>query len=185
MSLLWETPCHFYRKELSTFVQNIRLWVPSQHMKWDAALQWETFIAAWLLINLPLLYNGSWQSLWQHLWAQYGPNHVNSVKTNSQFAYIMSDFRYPLNRGNEMMCCKERHSLLFGCFITFLRCIRMFRWASDSIYKPVMAHTVSFPVEHNSHISYKIPFCFAPSSQGKWDIVLQEETYIAGWVFHK
>ena len=41
------------------------------------------------------------------------------------------------------MCYKERHPLLLECLMIFLRCIRIVWGASDSIYKPLMVHTVS------------------------------------------
>ena len=62
----------------------------------------------------------------------------------SQIAQNISDLEYPLIRGIGMMCYKERHLLLLKCFITFLRCIRKNGGAFDSIYKPLIVHTVSF-----------------------------------------
>jgi len=40
-----------------------------------------------------------------------------------------------------MMCYSERHTLLFECFITLFRYIRMIGRASDSVYEPLMAMT--------------------------------------------
>ena len=42
------------------------------------------------------------------------------------------------------MCYKERHSLLLEWFINFLRCMRMNRRASGSIFETLMVHSVSF-----------------------------------------
>ena len=43
-----------------------------------------------------------------------------------------------------MKCCKERHPLLPESFIIFYRYIRMSRRASDSIYKILTVHIMSF-----------------------------------------
>ena len=36
-------------------MQNIRFQAPSHHGEWDAVLQGETFIAAWVCHNLPYM----------------------------------------------------------------------------------------------------------------------------------
>ena len=61
----------------------------------------------------------------------------------------MSDFGQTLSTRNGMMCYKERHALLLECVITFLRCIRMIRGTSESIYSPPMVYTVSFVAKTN------------------------------------
>ena len=43
-----------------------------------------------------------------------------------------------------MLCYKERHPLQLKWFVTFLRYMRKFREASDSIYKPLIVHIESF-----------------------------------------
>jgi len=56
------------------------------------------------------------------------------------------------------------------CFITFSRCTKTSRGASDNIYKPLIVHTVSFLFENNSQISCKIPDCWYRPLSGhrKW-----------------
>ena len=50
----------------------------------------------------------------------------------------------PSQNGKQVMQYNERHILLLECFITVLWCMRQMRGAFDSIYLPIMCHTVSF-----------------------------------------
>ena len=70
----------------------------------------------------------------------------------------MLDFGYPLSTRNGILCCNYKHPLLLKCYIVFLRCIRIIGWASNSIYKPLMVHTVSFLPKTNFkfHAKYQI-----------------------------
>ncbi len=43
-----------------------------------------------------------------------------------------------------MMFGKERYSLLIEWFVIFIKCIRMIRGDSGSIYESIMVNTVSF-----------------------------------------
>ena len=83
----------------------------------------------------------------------------------------MSDSGYALITENEMLNCKDRHSLMLGFVIGFLRCIKMSKGASDGICKPLMVHTMSFlpnPLSHfMKYIGYQVP-----SQHRKWDDVL-------------
>ena len=77
--------------------------------------------------------------------AAYSPHCcVISVKNKYQSSSKTSDFRLPLRTGNGMLCCKERHTLLVGCFVTFLGYMWKLRGATDIIYQPLMVHMVSF-----------------------------------------
>ena len=46
-------------------------------------------------------------------------------------------------KGNRMIWCKDRYTLLLKCLMTFLRYIRMIGRASGSIYNPDMVNTMS------------------------------------------
>ena len=50
------------------------------------------------------------------------------------------------------MCYKERHALLLECVITFLRCIRMIRGTSESIYTPPMVLSEGFEAPHGCQV---------------------------------
>ena len=76
--------------------------------------------------------------------ATYGPHCVISVKNKYQSSSKISVFRLPLRTGNGMLCCKERHTLMVECFMTFLGYMWKLRGATDIIYKPLMVHMVSF-----------------------------------------
>ena len=59
------------------------------------------------------------KSFQQHIRAPYGQYHVIPTKNNSHISYItIPNFGHPLNKGNGMMCYKERHAMLLDCFIT-------------------------------------------------------------------
>ena len=63
----------------------------------------------------------------------------------------------PSQNGKQVMQYNERHILLLECFITVLWCMRQMRGAFDSIYLPIMCHTVSFSTQIDSQIAHKIP----------------------------
>ena len=66
ISPLLSTPCHFCYNWLSYFTQNATFGVPYHHRKWNAVLQWEIYVAAEVLHNLPKMYKEGQRSLWQH-----------------------------------------------------------------------------------------------------------------------
>ena len=90
------------------------------------------------------MYQDDWKRFKRYLQPPYGPHGVISAQNNYTLSCIISYFKYPINMGNVRMCYKERHTLLFKCLITLLRCIRMIRTAFASIYNPHMVHTLSF-----------------------------------------
>ena len=71
----------------------------------------------------------------------------------------------PINMRNGIPCCHERHPLLLECFITSLRYIKKMGVASDSIYKLLMAHTMSFP-QSDSNIAHKTSDLWYPLGTG-------------------
>ena len=106
-----------------------------------------------------------------------------SAEVDSQFAYKISDFRYPLFTGNEMLCYKERHPLLLKCIIQFLICTGMLRGALKSIRTRLNDGTMSFLPKTTVQFHAKVRF-LAPSKHTKWDTMIQGETSIATWVVH-
>ena len=56
----------------------------------------------------------------------------------------MSDLGYPIITENGVLCYKERHPLLLKYIITFFRCVRKIRRASDNSFDPLVVHIVSF-----------------------------------------
>ena len=76
-----------------------------------------------------------------------------------------------------MLCCKERHDLLFVCSTHFLlRCIMMIRGASDSTHKPLLAHYISLLTMTNItlHKEGNIPDFRHPLSPGDWTMCCKE-----------
>ncbi len=74
----------------------------------------------------------------------YNPHMVHMVsflpKTALHCYTEYQIFGTPHCTGNGRLCCKERHPLLLGWFMTFLRCMSMIGRAYDCIYKPLMVH---------------------------------------------
>ena len=182
-SSIWSIFCYFPWGEHSIYIQNIRFLVPSQHRKWDAMLQGETSIVAWVFPELCYMYINDWMRFWQHLRAPHGSHQVISSEMGSQIAYKIPDFGYPLSTENDMFSCKERHLLLIGWFMTFLRCMRMIGGVSNSIYKTLMAHTMLFPQCWVSNYTQNTRF-WVPSQHRKWGPVLQCETTITAGTLH-
>ena len=86
--------------------------------------------------------------------AAYSPHCcVISVKNKYQSSSKTSVFRLPLRTGNGMLCCKERHTLLVECFVTFLGYMWRLRGATDIIYKPLYGPHGVISAQNNSHIS--------------------------------
>ena len=86
--------------------------------------------------------------------------------------------------GNGMMYCKDMCQLLLRWSKRFFRCIRWIWWASGSICKPLMGHTVLFLTEIDSQNSHKMSDLGYPLSTSKWCDMLQGETSIAAEVYH-
>ena len=55
----------------SNLHSNCQPWIPSEHWKWDTALQGETFITARVYHNRPYMHEESVRSYWEHLSAPY------------------------------------------------------------------------------------------------------------------
>ena len=53
----------------------------------------------------------------------------------------ISVIRYPIRKGNVMVCYKERHPLLLDYFIPFLKCISNVGRAAISVYESLMGQT--------------------------------------------
>ena len=123
------------------FHANLRFWAPSQHIKCAAVLQGEVYIVHEVFHNLPPMYKDGWKSLWGHIWARNGLQCVISVNSKSHISCKIAVFRYPLSKGNVMLCYKERHPLLLDYFIPFLKCIRMVGRATSSLYESLMGYT--------------------------------------------
>ena len=123
---------------------NISVWVPSPHTKWNAVLQGETCIAAWVFHDCPYIYEDNQRSFLQHLQAPYGPYRVITTNNNYTIWCKISYFRCSLCKGNMRMWCREWHPLLLKCLINFLRYIRVVRRALDRLYITHMVHTMSF-----------------------------------------
>jgi len=90
------------------------------------------------------MYKDDYKSFIQHMVDPYSLCRWISAEVDSQFAYKISDFRYPLFTGNEMLCYKERHPLLLKCIIQFLICTGMLRGALKSIRTRLNDGTMSF-----------------------------------------
>ena len=118
-------------------------WAHSLHSKWDDVLQGETSIAVQVFHKLPSTYNDDWKSSWQIIQSLYGPYGIISSKKYSHFLCKIWANAHLLCMGNGTLCCNGRHPLLINCVIPFLTCMAMTKRASDSIYKPLMANTVS------------------------------------------
>ena len=88
----------------------------------------------------------------------HGQHRVITVKNNSQISCKMSAFGHPLHTLNEMLCCKKRHPLLFGCSVTFARYMRMIRRAFCRLYKTIMIHTMSLlpKLSLKFHVKYQL-----------------------------
>ena len=74
----------------------------------------------------------------------HGPRYAVSANNKSQISCKISVFRYPLSKGDVVLCYKEGHALVLDYFIPFLKCIRMVGIATGSIYECHMAHNMSF-----------------------------------------
>ncbi len=109
-------------------------------MGWCATM--ESFIAAEMVHNLPLMNNIDWRSFQKHLRATHGSDSAISAKVDTQIAHKMLDLGYPLSMENGVLCCKERHPLLMKWSMSFLWCIREMGGAFESICKPSMGHTM-------------------------------------------
>ena len=119
-------------------------------------LQWETFIAAEMVHNLPLMNKVDGRSFQKHVRATHGSDSVISAKVDTQIVHHkMLDFGVPSQHGNKVLCCKERHPLLMKWFISFLWCIREMGGASWSICQPSMGHTVWYIWTVDSQIARK------------------------------
>ena len=74
----------FLQKDTLKFHKYIRFQVPSHHIIWGAALQGESFIAVWVVHNLPQKYiRMTGQALIVSA-NSYGPHRVMSAKINHQ-----------------------------------------------------------------------------------------------------
>ena len=107
-----------------------------------------------------------------------------SVRIDSQIAFTMPDLGYPPRMGNWVICYEERQPLLLKWSFHFLRCTRIRRRASESIYKPLIVDTVSFLLWSTLkfHTIYLSDFG-VPYHRRRWDVVLHGETPIAAEVF--
>ena len=81
-------------------------------------------------------------------------------------------FGHPISTGNGMTCCKERHSLLLNCFISFLGCKRKVGGVSSSIYKPLMVPFMQFVLwtTLNFHTKYQIWGSLSAQERGHYTI---------------
>ena len=152
---LWFTLCHFYWFQLSNYIQNYIIGVPSQHMNGILCcnerhpLLLKCFVTFLRCIRrVGKATDGIYEPLKSH--------HVISAKTNSQSAYKIPDLRHPLSRRNGMLWYNERHALLLKCFITFLWCMRRMGRASESIYEPIIVHIVSYSTGVSFQLAYKL-----------------------------
>ena len=116
--------------------------------------------------------------LLQHIQAPYGQAWIISAKNYSQTSGKISYFGHPFSTGKGMLCCKETHTLMLECFITFLRCIWMLTGSSGSIYKHRMAKSVLFLPKTTIKFQENIRN-WAPSQHWKGDDVLQRDIFIA------
>ena len=99
---------------------------------------------------------------------------------------FMQNIRFcePSQHRNKMLCWKKRHPLVLACFKTTLKCMKMIERASISIiYQPSWSSPCHFCRKQLSIFMKNIRFG-APSQHGKWNVLLQVELSIAGWVFH-
>ena len=85
--------------------------------------------------------------------------------------------------GNGMVCHKKRHPLLHECFITFLRCIKMMGWASDSIDEPTIVYIKPILPRLTLKLYTTDQICWARSQHRKWDGVLQWVISITAGVY--
>ena len=153
MSLLWFTASHSYQCMLSNYIQNARIWVPSQYAKQDAVLQGETSIADGVLQNLSYMYERDGVSFWWHKEAPFVPASFISTKVSSQIAHKITGFGYPPIAGNRIPCYEERHPLLLKCFKTSLKRKWKMQISSDSIYERLTVHNLPFPTIIGSYIT--------------------------------
>ena len=84
--------------------------------------------------------------------------HIVSFLPNvdSQLVQKMQELKYPLSTGNDMLCYDERHTILLDCVMIFIVCVRKVGGASDSIYKPLMVHTMSLLPNVAFQLTHKI-----------------------------
>ena len=95
-------------------------------------------------------------------------------------------FRYPLNKGNVMLCYNERYPLLVDYFIPFLTYIRIVIRATGSLYEYeslVGTHHV-ITVNNNHHISCKFEVLSTLSAHEMCYAMLQGEVSPANEVIH-
>ena len=160
-SPFWSTLCQFCWNLISHVMQYIsRYQAPSpasQHGRWYIVVQWEIFIATWLLQNFL-----QWIIIVRE--ASYSIHRVSRfhIIVFLQKAHLKIHAIYQildtLSAQNMMRWYKERYQLLLGYFTTFCTYLRMIREASSSIYKPLMVHTMSFLPKTNPkfHAMYPI-----------------------------
>ena len=86
----------------------------------------------------------------------YVSNCAISAKIDSQIAYTMLDFGYPLRMGDGMVYCKERHPLLMKWVITFLRCITKMEGDSERASTDPCCPHHAISIKVDSQIAHKL-----------------------------
>ena len=133
-SHLWVSPCNFPPQlTLINCTQNARFSIPSQYRTGDTYCATRRGIHCSWSVPKPSLDALSWWYLWASLCIFLpfiGLIQTFSTKVDSQNAYKMPNFKYPLSTENRMSFYNDRHPLLMRCFQTFLKCMRQMRGAS-------------------------------------------------------
>ena len=146
----------FLSKPTPKCLHNFRLQIPYQHWKWDAMLQGERSIAAWVFHSIPHMSWNGYRMFRKHIPAHYGPPCFIPIKNSIPISCKMSEHGYPLSMRNAMASYKRRES---NCCLSVLRpSLYVYRWleglliASMSHYDPQRV----ISVENNSQSSGKM-----------------------------
>ena len=171
---LWLSQCISYQNKPSNFKQNNHF----LDKRWDRKL-WlyvvskdrhllllNCFIASLRCISMVRsAYGSAYGRVLDHNQIKIN---VSSTTTKSQISSKITNFRRPVSPGNMMLCRKNVHPLLFECFISFLRCIRMMSRLYGSLCDPLMVDTQCLFTKTNSQIPSKINNFGQQINPGRW-----------------
>ena len=90
--------------------------------------------------NLAWVPQPNGRGFWGHLLAPYGSHGAMTTRLHHPKSKQITDFGYPLIMANEVVRCKESHSLLLKCFKALLGYYSQAGEASGGIYWPLMGH---------------------------------------------
>ena len=119
--LLWSTQHHFYPKTTLNFLAKCQIWgnLSAQEIGCCVAkrgMHWYLSVSKHSFLRCKRMFGRAPGSNYE---PPYGSPDTTSVKNT----FLMSYFRYLRRIVEGLLCCNERHPLLFECFIGFIRWI--------------------------------------------------------------